>query len=230
MSGASTPGRGDAGRSAHLLSARSGGPPRALSSPVLSPVIINAVKLHADELASALISDTDAVGMPVHGSRDAAVLIPIRDWTGRPEILFTERPDHLEKHAGEISFPGGKVESSDPSPRHTALRESHEEVGIDPAEVEILGALPPVGTFVTSFRIQPFVGLLSDEARPVPNPDEVAAILTIGIEELTKGYAMRRLVRRGVPIRTPTFEVERHLIWGATARILTDLLRRIGAL
>jgi hypothetical protein len=62
------------------------------------------------------------------------------------------------------------------------------------------------------------------------HPLEVAAILTIGIEELTKGYAMRRLVRRGVPIRTPTFEVERHLIWGATARILTDLLRRIGAL
>lgn len=168
--------------------------------------------------------------MTVHGSRDAAVLIAIRDWSGRPEILFTERPDHLEKHAGEISFPGGKIEPADPSPRHTALRESHEEVGIEPAEVEVVGALPPVGTFVTSFRIQPFVGLLSKDARPMPNPDEVAAILNLGIEELTAGYAMRRLVRRGVPVRTPTFEVERHLIWGATARILTDLLRRIGAL
>lgn len=185
---------------------------------------------HRRDLSEALISDTDAIGMTVHGSRDAAVLIAIRDWAGRPEILFTERPDHLDKHAGEISFPGGKIEASDASPRDTALRESHEEVGIEPTEVEIVGALPPVGTFVTSFRIQPFVGLLSEGARPVPNPDEVAAILTFGIEDLTSGYAMRRLVRRGVPIRTPTFEVERHLIWGATARILTDFLRRIGAL
>lgn len=185
---------------------------------------------HHDDLANALISDTDAVGMDAHGNRDAAVLIPIRDWPGRPEILFTERPDHLDKHAGEISFPGGKIEETDPSPRHTALRESHEEVGIEPAEIEVVGALPPVGTFVTSFRIQPFVGLLADTARPTPNPNEVAAILSFGIEELTSGYAMRRLVRRGVPIRTPTFEVDRHLIWGATARILTDLLRRIDAL
>lgn len=176
------------------------------------------------------MSDTDAIGMAAHGNRDAAVLIPIRDWPGRPEILFTERPDHLDKHAGEISFPGGKIESSDPSPRHTALRESQEEVGIEPAQVEIIGALPPVGTFVTSFRIQPFVGLLSEEARPSPNPDEVAAILSFEVEELAAGYAMRRLVRRGVPIRTPTFEIDRHLIWGATARILTDLLRRIGSL
>ena len=188
------------------------------------------MSLQADELSRALISDTDAVGMSVHGSRDAAVLIPIRDLTGRPEILFTERPDHLEKHAGEISFPGGKIEASDPSPRHTALRESHEEVGIEPAQVEVVGALPPVGTVVTSFRIQPFVGLLSDSARPIPNPDEVAAILSFGIEDLASGYAMRRLVRRGVPIRTPTFEIEGHLIWGATARILTDLLRRIGSI
>lgn len=183
-----------------------------------------------EDLSSALISDTDAIGMSVHGSRDAAVLIPIRGWGRDPEILFTERPEHLDKHAGEISFPGGKIESGDPSPRHTALRESHEEVGIGPEEVEIVGALPPVGTFVTSFRIQPFVGLVSDRAEPAPNPDEVAAILSFGIDDLRNGYAMRRLVRRGVPIRTPTFEVGRHLIWGATARILTDLMRRIGTL
>ncbi len=64
----------------------------------------------------------------------------------------------------------------------------------------------------------------------IANPDEVAAILNFGFDDLTEAYAMRRLVRRGVPIRTPTFELGRHLIWGATARILTDFFHRIGAM
>ncbi len=64
----------------------------------------------------------------------------------------------------------------------------------------------------------------------VANPDEVATILTFGFDELLDSYGMRRLVRRGVPIRTPTFEMDRHLIWGATARILTDFFHRIGAM
>ena len=76
----------------------------------------------------------------------------------------------------------------------------------------------------------PIVGLVSDDARLVANPDEVAAILSFGFDDLVEAYAMRRLVRRGVPIRTPTFELGRHLIWGATARILTDFFHRIGAM
>src|SRR5690606_12075930 len=96
--------------------------------------------------------------------------------------------------------------------------------------VEVVGALPPVGTFVTSFRIQPFVGLVSGSEPLIANPDEVAAILHFSVRDLVDSYAMRRLVRRGVPIRTLTFEMDRHLIWGATARILTEFLFRIKAL
>lgn len=177
-----------------------------------------------------LLTDAEAGSMTAFGGREAAVLVPLRERAGRVEILFTERPEHLDKHAGEISFPGGKVEAADLDPRAAALRETQEEVGLEPGQIEVVGALAPVGTFVTSFRIRPFVGVVDEGAVPVPDPSEVAAVLGFRVDDLTTGYKMRRLVRRGVPIRTPTFSVDDHLIWGATARILTDLLRRAGAL
>lgn len=168
--------------------------------------------------------------MEAHGKTDAAVLMPISGWPEKPRLTFTERRADLRKHAGEISFPGGTTEEEDRDLEHTALRESHEEIALHPDLVEVIGALPPVGTFATSFRIQPVVGLVADGATMVANPDEVAAILTFGFDDLLDSYAMRRLVRRGVPIRTPTFELGRHMIWGATARILTDFFHRIGAM
>jgi hypothetical protein len=96
--------------------------------------------------------------------------------------------------------------------------------------VEICGALPPTATFVTGYRIHPFVGLIPDptELDLRPNPGEVETVLAFSLQRLRDGYGMRRLVRRGVPIHTPTYEVDGHLIWGATARILGDLLTRLA--
>lgn len=182
------------------------------------------------DLGAALLDESEAAGMRTHGSLEAAVLIPVTDWPGQPAITFTERRDDLRNHAGEISFPGGVREPEDRDLPHTALRESEEEINLAPDRVRVVGALPPVGTFVTSFRIQPFVGLVSGDEPLIANPDEVAAILHFGIGDLVEAYGMRRLVRRGVPIRTPTFKMDRHLIWGATARILTEFLSRVGAL
>ncbi len=182
------------------------------------------------DLPGLLLDTESAVAMKAHGKTEAAVLIPITGWPGDPQLIFTERRADLRKHAGEISFPGGTTEPEDRDLEETALRDSHEEIDLHPDLVEVVGAVPPVGTFATSFRIQPIVGLVSDQAQVVANPDEVAAILTFGIDDLLDAYAMRRLVRRGVPIRTPTFEMDRHLIWGATARILTDFFHRIGAM
>ncbi len=181
------------------------------------------------DLSEMLLTAEDAVDLQAHGNREAAVLVPITDWPHDPKLIFTERNADLKKHAGEISFPGGMSEDDDPNLEWTALRETHEEVSISPDRVEIQGALAPVGTFVTSFRIQPFVGLVQGDEPLIANPSEVASILHFGIDDLVEAYAMRRLVRRGVPIRTPTFEMERVLIWGATARILTDFLTRIRA-
>ncbi len=161
---------------------------------------------------------------------DAAVLLPLFGWPDAPGLIFTERRADLSRHAGEISFPGGRRDEGDADLAATALREAHEEIGLDPAAVELGEALPVTRTFVTGYRIHPFVGRIPDPAELDlrPNPAEVETLLAFSLDLLREGYAMRRLVRRGVPIHTPTYEVEGHLIWGATARILGDLLDRIS--
>ena len=191
--------------------------------------MIRLVDFESTDLSELLLSAEDAQALHAFGNREAAVLVPITGWPTDPKLVFTERNADLKKHAGEISFPGGMSEESDRDLEWTALRETHEEVSISPDRVEVVGSLAPVGTFVTSYRIHPFVGHVSGDEPFVPNPSEVAAILEFGIDQLVESYAMRRLVRRGVPIRTPTFEMDRVLIWGATARILTDFLVRIKA-
>jgi 8-oxo-dGTP pyrophosphatase MutT (NUDIX family) len=179
------------------------------------------------DLRELLLTPEQAAALDAHGRIDAAVLVPIYDWPEKPGIVFTERRSDLRRHAGEISFPGGRQDHPDEDLCRTALREAEEEIGLGPAEVEIVGALPPIGTFVTSYKVHPFVGLIDADLPLAPNPAEVAAVLSFDIERLRGAYAMRRLVRRGVPIRTPTFELDRHLIWGATGRILRDLLERL---
>ncbi len=161
---------------------------------------------------------------------DAAVLLPLYGWPEAPGLIFTERRADLSRHAGEISFPGGRRDEGDADLAATALRETQEEIGLDPAAVELGEALPVTRTFVTGYRIHPFVGRIPNPAELGlrPNPAEVETLLSLSLDLLREGYAMRRLIRRGVPIHTPTYEVEGHLIWGATARILGDLLDRIS--
>jgi 8-oxo-dGTP pyrophosphatase MutT (NUDIX family) len=184
-----------------------------------------------EEITAVLLSAEEAGTMEAHGHTDAAVLLPLYGWPDEPGLIFTERRADMRRHAGEISFPGGRQDEADGGNlERTALREAQEEIALDPAGVSIVGALPPVSTFVTGYRIQPFVGLIND---PIglnldPNPSEVETVLTFSLDRLRDAYEMRRLIRRGVPIHTPTYEVEGHLIWGATARILGDFLKRLG--
>ncbi len=160
---------------------------------------------------------------------EAAVLLPLYGWPDEPGLVFTERRADLRRHAGEISFPGGRKDKADADLVATALREAQEEIGLDPAAVELGDALPPTNTFVTGYRVHPFVGHIPHpaELNLEPNPAEVETVLTFSLDTLRKSYEIRRLVRRGLPIHTPTYEVEGHLIWGATARILGDLLDRL---
>ena len=167
--------------------------------------------------------------MAAGGRTEAAVLLPLHGWPENPGLIFTERRADLRRHAGEISFPGGRRDDGDADLVATALREAEEEIALPPASVEVCGALPPAATFVTGYRIHSYVGLTPDPAELdlQPNPAEVETVLAFSLEGLRDGYEMRRLVRRGVPIHTPTYEIDGHMIWGATARILGDLLSRL---
>jgi 8-oxo-dGTP pyrophosphatase MutT (NUDIX family) len=166
--------------------------------------------------------------MDAPGTKDAAVLVPLH---GDPlTTVFTERRADLRRHAGEISFPGGRQDEPDQDLRMTALREAEEEIGLPASEVELVGALPPVGTFVTGYRIYPFVGRIPPGRVWTLQESEVAQVLEFSLRDLVAGHEMKRLVRKGVPIKTPTYTVDGHLIWGATGRIVESLLERLAPL
>jgi 8-oxo-dGTP pyrophosphatase MutT (NUDIX family) len=150
------------------------------------------------------------------------------DDEGALRAVFTKRREDLRRHPGEISFPGGRHDPGDPDLLATALRETQEEIGLPPDGVELVGALPPVPTFVTDYAIYPFVGLIEPGFVWELAPREVAQVLELRLRDVRAGHGERRLVRRGIAFRTDAYQVGDHLIWGATARIVADLLRRVG--
>jgi 8-oxo-dGTP pyrophosphatase MutT (NUDIX family) len=158
------------------------------------------------------------------------VLVPLYVDSGDLHAVFTKRRDDLRRHAGEISFPGGRQDSPDEDLRFTALREAEEEIGLPGHAVDIVGALPPTGTFVTSYKIHPFVGVIEPGHAWTPQPSEVEEVLELSLPDLLAGYEMKRLIRRGLPIKTPAYTVGENLIWGATARIVQSLLERLAPL
>jgi 8-oxo-dGTP pyrophosphatase MutT (NUDIX family) len=184
----------------------------------------------AENLRPVLLSVPEALTLEVRGATNAAVLVPLYLDHGRLHAVFTKRQDDLRRHPGEISFPGGRYEEGERDLSETALREAHEEIGLPAETVEIVGALQPTPTIATGYAVYPFVGLIDPGQTWTPSPSEVAEVLELPLDALLSGYGRRRLIRRGVPIRTDTYVVGENLIWGATARILADLFDRIGPL
>ncbi|MCI0574106.1 MAG: CoA pyrophosphatase [Myxococcaceae bacterium] len=170
-----------------------------------------------------------AVNLPGLELREAAVLVPLRLHGGVPHLLFTVRPATLRSHAGQVSFPGGARDASDPTPLHAALREAEEELGIPQSAVTVLGQLDETPT-TSAFRIAPFVGAVQADLPLSPSPDEVAEVFEVPLGELL-APGVHRTERRGAMGRE--WEVDfypwgGHTIWGATARIVRNLLTRVA--
>jgi 8-oxo-dGTP pyrophosphatase MutT (NUDIX family) len=161
----------------------------------------------------------------------AAVLVPLyEDAQGELRVVLTKRRADLRRHAGEISFPGGRRDPDDGSLSETALREAEEEIGLPRADVNLVGALERTSTFVTNYAIHPYVGML-DEGRPWRASEfEVDSVLEPSLRAVQAGATRTRMERRGIAFETDAYLFDGELVWGATARILEDLLARTGAL
>ena len=164
----------------------------------------------------------------VHNRRQAAVLLPI---VRRPEpgLLLTRRSSHLRKHAGQVAFPGGAVDSSDASLIAAALREAEEEVAIPPSAVEILGVLPPVDS-VTGFQVTPVVGVIPPDLHYRASEDEVAAVFEMPLAEALSlsRYHPLDIYRRGNSHRVWLSWYQHYFVWGMTAGIIRELALQIG--
>ncbi len=170
------------------------------------------------------------LNLPGLALREAAVLVPLF-MRAEPQVLLTKRTENLRTHGGQISFPGGSRDETDPTSLHTALRETQEELGIPPSQVEVLGMLNEIPT-ITQFRVAPFVGVIPPHIAYSASADEIEEVIEVPLSHLLDP-AFQRSEKREVFGREREiyfYDYGPHVIWGATAQILRDLLRVIAEL
>jgi len=158
----------------------------------------------------------------------AGVLVAITDCSHNPEVILTRRAAHLSSHSGEVAFPGGKHDDTDPDLLFTALREAQEEVGLVPDQVEVLGQL---GQVLSKNRLQvtPWVGLVPVDVELTVNPDELDAVFRVPLRFFLETNSMQthRINAYGREMDVPAWRYEGFLIWGLTAYVLVDLLNLV---
>lgn len=203
----------------------------------LSPSANNRERPTMIERIRELLAGYQPVRLPTEGRSLAAVLLLLYERENLLHIVFTKRTDLVEHHKGQVSFPGGVHDPADADLRRTAIRETFEEIGVEPGDIEIIGELDDIVT-TSGFLITPYVGVLK---RPGPYPfvfnaDEVAEILEIPLDHLLDDANVKAELqeREGGPIVAYSYRFGTHVIWGATARItrqfldlLTPVLRRV---
>ncbi|MEH6387001.1 MULTISPECIES: CoA pyrophosphatase [Pseudomonas] len=162
----------------------------------------------------------EAAGLP-----EAAVLIPITCVHNEPEILLTLRSRRLSTHSGEVAFPGGRRDPGDVDLQFTALRETHEEIGLSPELIEVIG---PMDSLVSRFgiKVTPYVGILPDEFELTPNADEIEEIFCVPVRYLLEDprEMTHRIDYEGRSWYVPSYRYEGFKIWGLTALMLTELM------
>ena len=159
--------------------------------------------------------------------RNGGVLILFYPDDGKIMLPLMKRPDYDGVHGGQVSFPGGKKEDGDQSLVDTALREANEEVGVDISKVTIIGTLSEFYLSASNFNVLPVVGFVNEKPNFVPEPVEVEQILETELKHLQKTETRKEtelLIRDTYKLKAPYFDVQGHVVWGATAMMLSELL------
>jgi 8-oxo-dGTP pyrophosphatase MutT (NUDIX family) len=193
---------------------------------VLHAVVAYDGSVDTSDLRSRLRAALDPTPSPTpdSGDRLAAVLAPLI-LSPEPSLLFAERAADLSRHAGEMSFPGGLMEPGDLDLAATALRETQEEIGLDPALADVVGALPAVHTVVSRILAVPFVGVLEEPPALTLSPGETAGVLIVPVATLVSVQEERELLRDdGRAWRGWWYEVGGGVVWGATGSMVHSLL------
>jgi 8-oxo-dGTP pyrophosphatase MutT (NUDIX family) len=199
-------------------------------SPIVAAITMKSVQF--PERLRRCLRERSPATLRATSSIACAVLVPVVALGDDYGVVYTLRSEHLPNHKGQVAFPGGKHSAArDRDLLQTALREAHEEIGIVPADVEVLGRLDDVYTMAADYVITPYVGLLPPGCSYRADPGEVADIFSVRVADLADAEhhttEMREWQGASYPIEVIT--AGRHKIWGATHRITIDLLERLGA-
>lgn len=154
---------------------------------------------------------------------ESAVLVPIFEKLGQLHLILTKRSQTVPHHKGQICFPGGVKEQQDTNLWQTALRETHEEIGLAPKQIYHVDEMQPVYT-PTGFSIQPYLGFITQKTQFTLSLDEIDKILQVPLKELVQSERFEKRTVFNKEMTLPVYEFEGEIIWGATARILFELL------
>jgi 8-oxo-dGTP pyrophosphatase MutT (NUDIX family) len=174
--------------------------------------------------------DSTPAGSDPHGRARAAVLVPLFELHGDVRVILTRRAAHLRSHTGEVSFPGGRLDAGE-TPLDAALREAAEEVGMAVSATQIIGQLAPIATISASSSITPFVAVLDDRPTLRPNPGEVERAFDVALAELLADGVFREewwQLADGGERPMYFFDLADDIVWGATARMLYELLELVA--
>jgi 8-oxo-dGTP pyrophosphatase MutT (NUDIX family) len=175
------------------------------------------------------LSQREEMHVEIEGFTPTAVLVPVYEKTGEYYIIVTKRTEEVNNHKGQISFPGGRCHAEDKTLRDTALRESWEEIGLDPDDVDILGELDDVFTATTKFIISPFVAAIPYPYKFTASPLEVEEIIEVPLAVLLdrSNFSEELKLHEDELIPDYSYKYGERVIWGATARILKQFLELV---